>query len=130
MVRSGAATDSGELPLGMSFYSFMFDESDALSELVAAERLPAPSSLAVGMAVGAALTAVRFALDFLLFKVKRGCWGWGLFIPPRTGRSVGYACCKGDRTGVQQHTHTHTPSIFVAASSRETYYCCEAASKL
>lgn len=62
-----------ELPVGMWFYSFMFDDRHLLPGHVAAGRLPAPSSLAVGMVVGAALTAVRFALDFLVFKVRRSC---------------------------------------------------------
>lgn len=82
MARLGAAADSGELPLGMSLYYFMFDEKHVLSELVAAGRLPAPSSLLVGMAVGAALTAVRFVLDVSLFKVRRGCWCWCRPCPP------------------------------------------------
>lgn len=72
MVGLGAATGSGELPVGMWLYAFMFDEKHLLPELVAAGRLPAPASLLVGLAMGAALTAVRFALDFVAFKVRRG----------------------------------------------------------
>lgn len=74
MARSGAAIGSGELPPGMAFYSFMYDEEHSLPELVAAGALPAPSSLVVGMAVGAVLTAVRFVLDFIFFKVRRVGW--------------------------------------------------------
>lgn len=64
-------TDSVELPAGMWYYSFMFDDKHLLPGHIAAGRLPSPSSVAVGMAVGAALTVVRFALDFCVFKVRR-----------------------------------------------------------
>ncbi len=70
--------DSGVLPAGMWFYSFMFDNRHLLPGQVEAGLLPAPSSLAVGMAVGAALTAARFVLDFAVFKVRRGALG----VPP------------------------------------------------
>eukprot|EP00903_Cladosiphon_okamuranus_P008001 g7720.t1 len=56
------------LPAGMGFYSFLFDDKHKLPGHIAAGRLPAPPSLAAGVAVGAALTAVRFALDFAVFK--------------------------------------------------------------
>lgn len=62
-----------ELPAGMWLYSFMFDDEHLLPGHVAAGRLPAPTSLVAGMAVGVALTVVRFALDFFLFKVSMLC---------------------------------------------------------
>jgi len=57
--------------VGMWFYSFMFDNRHLLPGQVESGLLPAPSSLVVGMAVGAALTAVRFTLDAVAFKVRR-----------------------------------------------------------
>lgn len=71
--------DSVQLPAGMWFYSFMFDDRHLLPGHVEAGRLPTPSSLAAGVAVGAALTAVRFALDFAVFKVRRRIWRWSAF---------------------------------------------------
>lgn len=78
MAGSSVTMDSaGDLPVGMWFYSFMFDDKHLLPGRVASGTLPAPSSLLLGVAVGMVLTAVRFALDATVFKV---------------GRSEGFAC--------------------------------------
>lgn len=54
----------------MWFYSFMLgDAKDLAPEYVALGRLPAPSSLLVGMGIGAVLMAIRLVLDFAVFKV-------------------------------------------------------------
>lgn len=61
---------SEDLPPGMWCYVFMFgDERPLVAEHVAAGRLPVPSSLYIGLGVGAALTLLRMLLDFAVFKV-------------------------------------------------------------
>lgn len=61
---------SSELPAGMWFYAFMFgDARSSVPDFVSSKRLPVPSSLVIGMAVGMGLTAVRLLLDFVVFKV-------------------------------------------------------------
>lgn len=67
-----ASAGSGDLPPGIWCYAFIFgDQRPFISEHVAAGRLPLPSSLLIGMGVGAALTALRVLLDFAFFKVSR-----------------------------------------------------------
>lgn len=74
-----------ELPAGMWFYSFLFDDKHLLPGHLAAGRLPAPSSLAVGVAVGLALTAIRFALDFVVLKVRMMGLRWPRSLSRREG---------------------------------------------
>lgn len=59
------------LPAGMWFFSLMLgDAKDLAPEYLALGRLPAPSSLLIGIGVGAVLTAIRLVLDFAVFKVS------------------------------------------------------------
>ena len=77
-----ASAGSGDLPPGMWFYVFMFgDQRLLVSEHVAAGRLPLPSSLLIGLGVGAALTVLRLLLDFAFFMVSQliGRWTAGAF---------------------------------------------------
>lgn len=69
---AGSMESAGELPTGMWLYSFMFDDKHLLPGRVASGTLPSPSSLLVGLVVGVALTAVRFAFDAAVFEVGRG----------------------------------------------------------
>lgn len=71
MVGSAAGSGTGELPVGMCFYSFMFDDQHLLPGYVKVGKLPAPSSLLLGMAMGVVLTGARLALDMIVFKVRR-----------------------------------------------------------
>lgn len=71
MAGSAAGSGPGELPVGMCFYSFLFDDQHLLREYVKAGKLPAPSSLLLGMAMGVVLTGARLALDMIVFKVRR-----------------------------------------------------------
>lgn len=65
-----SSTVLGSLPAGMWYYSFMFGDAKPLvGGYVAEGRLPAPSSLVIGIGVGVVLSAIRALLDFALFKV-------------------------------------------------------------
>ncbi|CAM9192043.1 unnamed protein product [Ectocarpus sp. 13 AM-2016] len=85
MVGSAAGSWRGELPVGMRFYSFMFDDQHLLPGYVKAGKLPAPSSLLLGMAMGVVLTGVRLALDMIVFKpLARSILGF----PRRQNRAI------------------------------------------
>lgn len=65
-----ASTGVEDLPPGMRYYTFMFgDQQPDVSEHLAAGKVPPPSSLLIGLGVGAALTLLRMLLDFAVFKV-------------------------------------------------------------
>lgn len=90
------ATSQDELPTGMWFYSFMFGEHKPfVSQYIEQGRLPAPSSLALGVGAGMVVTVARLALDWGIYKVKlivrqrvRVAW----HVPVQFGRSGSCWC--------------------------------------